>query len=145
MRHKSRFQPYVSPEVHRKVQVYAAARGLTESAVANAALSEYVERDQFERSLVERRLDLVVETNGQVLEQLNALAEAFAVHAKYSFRTAPPPQDPAALQRSDGIYAEFLTTVARRVQAGRNLSRELRRRVTATAAPAIPTKPKGGQ
>jgi predicted transcriptional regulator len=133
------------PEVHRKVRAYAAARGLTESAVANAALAEYVERDQVERSLVERRLDLVGETNGQLRDELNALAQAFAVFAKYCFRTVPPPQDPAALRRAEGMYEQFLTIVGRRLQTGRNLSREVRKRITQTATPDLPVKAKGGQ
>ena len=95
MRHRIRIQPYISPEVHQKVRAYAAARTLTESAVTEAALSEYCERDQIESSLVERRLDAVVHAIAQVQHDVNVVAQALAVFARYSFSDAPiPTPDP---------------------------------------------------
>jgi hypothetical protein len=57
MRRRIRIQPYVSPEIHRKLRAYSAANDLTDSAVAQAALGDFLEPDGVDEGLIMRRLD----------------------------------------------------------------------------------------
>jgi hypothetical protein len=150
MRHRVRIQPYVSREVQRKVRVYAGARGLTESAVAEAALAEYVDRDQAEQALVVRRMDAVGQAVGDIRRDLDVLLQAHRFLVRFAFYVVPEePQDPraraAASNRADALYARFATTIAAELQRGPTLVGDIRGgRAPSTVPPGAP-KPTGGR
>jgi hypothetical protein len=125
MRQKVRIQPYVSRELESKVRAYAATRRLTESAVAEAALSEYVERDQAERTLVVRRLDALTETVTRMQQDLDVLGQVLGLYVRYAFITAPAASTAEARQRAEVIYAEFLLKAAQQLRAGSRLTGEV--------------------
>ena len=43
MRHRIRIQPYISTDLHRKLRAHALAQAVTDSAVTEAALRDYLE------------------------------------------------------------------------------------------------------
>ena len=129
-----RIQPYVSPEVHRKLRTYSATRELTESAVTEAALVEYLERDSVEQALVLRRLDAVTQTVTQLQHDLDVLSQAFGIFAHDSFLNPPPVMTPDAKRRAESDYALFLATIARQLKAGLRFAGEVGRARVDTAA-----------
>jgi hypothetical protein len=122
MRQKVRIQPYVSRELQRKLVAYAQTRRLTESAVAEAALTEYIDRDQIEQALVERRLDALAENVSRLQKDLDVVGQVLGSYARYAFLTAPAATTAAASQRAELVNADFLVSVARQLQAGSRLT-----------------------
>ena len=55
MRHRVRIQPYIPNDLHLKLRAHSMAHTLTDSAVTEAALREYLERDAVDEDLVVRR------------------------------------------------------------------------------------------
>ena len=88
MRHRIRIQPYLSPEVHRKLRAYASNQHVTESAVAEKALAEYLARDQVEEALVVRRMDTLTQSVKDVQREQEVLVQAVVHVAKFLFRIA---------------------------------------------------------
>jgi hypothetical protein len=142
MRNRIRIQPYVSPEVRRKLGAYARNESVTESAVVESALLEFLERDQVESALVLRRLDLVGRAMEELRRDLDVAAQAVAVLARFVFFVVPPEPPPDATLRLDKLYGVFIATLARRLQAGTSLAGEVRRASVATP-PADGTRKEG--
>ena len=125
MRQTVRIQPYVSRETQRKLRVYSKTRRLTESAVTDAALVEYLERDQVEQALVVRRLDGFAETVGQLQHDLDVVGQVLAVYVRYAFLSAPATTTREARHRADVVFADFLATVAAELKAGRRITSQV--------------------
>jgi hypothetical protein len=136
MRHRVRIQPYVSPATHRKLRAYSAAKGLTDSAVAEAALSEYFEHDAFDEPLIVQRLDGVARALAQVQHDLDVISQAFGLFARHAFLETPPTATSEDRRRADGIYRAFLNRISMDMQAGIRFAREVGR---ARSAPSVPT------
>lgn len=89
MRHRDRIQPYITPEVHRKLTAYSVTEELTESAVVEAALQQYLDRDRVQEPLVLRRLDGLAHSVARIEEDLQVLAWAFARRSRSWRRSGP--------------------------------------------------------
>jgi len=145
MRNRLRIQPYVSPEIRRKLAAYSAAQGVTESAVVDAALQEYLESDGVEEALVVRRLDGVGQAVAQVQNELDVLAWAFARFVRFSFLAARPPA-PEAVKQMEALYSAFLTQVSGDTASGVTFAGAVRRAFTAHATrPAALPSDQGGR
>lgn len=125
MRHAIRIQPYLPPDLFRKVRAYAKARSLTVSAVVAAALGEYLERDEVEDALLVRRLDNVGHVVEQLRRDLEALGAGFGRFVRYSFFGAPPKVDDQVLQRAEALYENFLSKVGEQLRAGGTFTRQV--------------------
>jgi len=115
----------VSRETQRKLRVYSKTQRLTESAVADAALVEYLERDQVEQALVVRRLDALAETVGELQHDLDVVGQVLAVYVRYAFLTAPAKTTREERHRADVVFADFLVNVATELKAGRRLTSQV--------------------
>jgi hypothetical protein len=133
MRNRLRIQPYVSPEVRRKLAAYSAAQGVTESAVVDAALREYLQPNGVEEALVVRRLDGVANGVAKVQDELEVLAWGFARFVRFSFLFARAPA-PEAVKQMEALYATFLTSVSGDTTSGVTFSGAVRRALKAQAA-----------
>jgi hypothetical protein len=118
MRHAIRIQPYVARDLFQKLRAYAEARSLTVTAVINAALADYLERDEVEDALIVRRLDDVAHTLGHLTRELETLAVGFGSFAWYSFLRAPAARDTAVVRGAETEYREFLKQVGRQFREG---------------------------
>ena len=144
MRYRVRIQPYVAPEVQRKLRSYAKTRGLTESAVTEAALVEYLDRDQVEQPLVVRRLDTIGGAVDHIKRDLDVTAQALSFLARFAFLFAPDLTSDQALraeakERCDTRYAQLVARVAGDLQAGVTLTGDVRRAVPMPPAAVNPT------
>jgi hypothetical protein len=146
MRYRVRIQPYVSPDVHRKLRAYAAAQGLTDSAVTEAALVEYFARGDVEDGPVSRRLDGIAEAIARLQSDLDILSQAFGIFARYSFVAAQAPKGPTAVRQGEALYTQFLGGVSRQVGAGVRFAGEVRRAgLSQPSPPASSRAPEGGR
>ena len=138
MRHRVRIQPYVSPATHRKLRAYSAAQDLTDSAVAEAALSEFLERDNFDEPLIVRRLDSVVRALAELQNDVDIISKAFGIFARHAFLSAPANTTAEDRRRADGMYGAFLARISAEISAGIRFSGEVGRVRAGT-----PTTPPG--
>jgi hypothetical protein len=125
MRHRVRIQPYVLPETHRKLRAYAAAQNLTDSAVTEAALSEYLERDNFDEPLIVRRLDNVVGALAQLQSDMDVMSKGFGIFARHSFLRAQGGATAEERRRADDIYGAFLARISEEIAAGIRFATEV--------------------
>ncbi len=85
MRHRIRIQPYVPRELQRKVRAWAAAHDVTESAVAEAALTEYLDDGRADEDVLSRRLDLMSQAVARLQNDLDLLSDAFGRYVRHVF------------------------------------------------------------
>jgi hypothetical protein len=121
-RQKERIQHYVSRDLRQKVRASAAAQSTTESAVTEAALHEYFEREGTDKDWLARRLDLLSQTAAQVqggVERANDriqadvdfVLEVLGVFIRYVFMTALAKPGPDQEQRVEASYQAFLRLI----------------------------------
>jgi len=124
MRHRVRRQSYVDRDLDERARAHATAHRVTDSSVTEAALIKYLDAGVDEDLLV-RRLDAVVQAVQHLEHDIEVLAGAFAVFARFSFFSVPrlAPDDH---QRLDSTYKQFLRTVSQRMRAGVRFAREVR-------------------
>jgi hypothetical protein len=142
-RQKERIQHYVSRELRQKIRASAAAQSTTESAVTEAALHEYFDRETTDKDWLVRRLDLlsqsvaqvygsVERTNGRVQADVEFLLDTLGVFIRYMFMTAVAKPGPDQEQRVEASYQAFVRLIRdQNRQSGR-----LRRDVSSVAAAA---------
>jgi hypothetical protein len=145
MRRRTRIQPYVSDDTHRKLRAYAAAQALTESAVAEAAILEFVDHRPVDEDLVLRRLDAVSQSLAHLRNDIDIVSHAVAQIARFVFYTAPATVAPDALRRSEQLYETLLSHVGQRLQVGARLENEVRRAIGKKAGAQAPGTPKDGR
>jgi hypothetical protein len=140
MRNRVRIQPYISPDLRRRLAAYSAAQDVTESAIAEAALVKYLEPDRSDEALIVRRLDSVAQLLGRVEERLEIVAETVGQFILFAFKLAPEKVPASAATRADGLVRNLLVSVARAVGTGTTFLAAVRRARLApqAAAPALP-------
>ena len=85
MRQRVRIQPYISRDLQKRVRAWAAAKNLTESAVAEAALSEYFDDARADDDLISLRLDLVSQAVARLQNDVDVLSDAFGRYVRHVF------------------------------------------------------------
>src|SRR5258708_35118722 len=138
MRHRIRIQPYVTPEIHRKLRAYSAANDVTGSAVAEAALGDFLEPDGVDEALIMRRLDGIAQVLAQLQHDLAVVSQAVGISARESFFAPRPTVTKETRDQADSIYRAFLERISRQLSAGVTLASEVRR------ASASPSQPRSG-
>ena len=122
MRHRVRIQPYISPELCRKLRAYSAARELTDSAVTEAALSEYLGREDVEEALVLRRFDGVTQGIARLQRDVDILSQTFGTFVRFMLFAPPADRSREAGQRAQNLFAQLLAQVSRDIDAGVRLT-----------------------
>ena len=126
MRHRVRIQPYVSPEIHRKLRAHSAANDLTDSAVAEAALADFLEPDGVDEALIMRRLDDVAQVLAQLQHDVAVVSQAVGIFAHQSFLAPRPTITQEATRQADGIYRACLERISAHLSVGVTLAAEVR-------------------
>jgi hypothetical protein len=144
VRHRLRIQPYVTPELRRRVQAAALSDGVTESAVIEAALSEYFAEKKVDDELMLRRLDFLGQSVARLQSDVDVLADAFGRYVRYLFLAAITKTGPDQKQRTEAEYQTFLQGLFDQNCTGTRFTAEVRRaRIRPPAPPSRP--PVGGQ
>ncbi|HEY0870991.1 MAG TPA: hypothetical protein VGD55_11380 [Acidothermaceae bacterium] len=122
MRHRIRIQPYIPPELYRKLRAYSAVHDLTDSAVAEAALSEYLGRDEIEEGLMLRRVTGVDSAITRLQQDVDVLSQTLVALAQYALASAPPVVSPDDARKARRLFAEVLARAAKEMDAGVRLA-----------------------
>lgn len=122
-----RLQPYLLPELAKRLRLRCAANGMTESAGIAAAIEHWVD-DTSDRTLLFRRLDGL----GRAFERLQRdecfHSEAFAVFVRTWFAHTPSlPEDrrSAARASAEGRYRQFVQHVVQEFAGGQRFIDDL--------------------
>lgn len=133
MRTREQIHPFVTPVLRKRLALYAAKRGLTQSAVVETALLEHLDGEVTDRALVMRRLDRLGRSLSGAQRDVECLGEAFAAFIRTWFAHTPRlaedqrgPAEKAARLR----YEQFLDYVAGQVAAGRSFTRTVAAKAT---------------
>jgi hypothetical protein len=120
---------YLPSSLRKRVRVYAAKKGVSESSVTNAALLRYLE-DANDVPLLLRKLERLERKLSGVRSDTDVLSEAFAVFVQVWFAHTPrladsekPAAEHSALQR----FGEFAEHVADKIAVGASFTAGLRR------------------
>jgi hypothetical protein len=145
VRRKGRIQHYVARELCRKIAALAAALGVTESSVTEAALLEYFDRESTDKDWLVRRLDLIAQAFGRiqgsvdhacsrVQSDVDLLLDAVGVFVRYLFLPAIIKPGPDQEQRIESAYQGFLRRVFDQNRESGKFKREVRDAGVDTAA-----------
>jgi hypothetical protein len=137
VRRKGRIQHYLVLELCRKIRATAAALGVTESSVTEAALREYFDREGTDKDWLARRLDLIARSSGQiqgsvdracarVQSDVDLLLDALGVFVRYLFLPAMIKPGPDHEQRIEAAYQGFLRRVFDQNRDSGKFKREVR-------------------
>jgi hypothetical protein len=121
MRTRTRIHPYVAREMSRRLAEYSAAKGLTESAVVEAALDEYLDGGEKDGALILRRLDQLGRAAARQQRDLEVLSEAFAVYVRFWAAYLPTLSQSdldAARREGSQRYERFVEVVSSQLASG---------------------------
>jgi hypothetical protein len=123
---RERIQPYLSAEIHNRFYEYCNAKRQTESAVVEAALTQYLELP--DSLLVMRRLDRLGRSVDRMHRDVELLSQAFSLFLQCWFAhapTLPPNQKDAARRTSASRFQEFMEQLAEQFSNGRRFLDDL--------------------
>jgi hypothetical protein len=155
VRRKDRIQHYIRPDLRQKIRASAAALGVTESSITEAALDEYFDRERTDKDWLLRRFDVTVEAisriqstadeaGARVQSEVDLLSDAFGVFVRRVFLPAVNSPGPDKEQRVEAAYQGFLRLLRDQNRERGKFSREVRGAGSASAGGA-PGPPIGGR
>lgn len=123
---KPRIQPYISPEIHHRLQAMAKRPGLSESAIVDRALAAwFAGEDGNQRdTAINRRLDRLTRQFGRIERDNMVLAETLATFVHYFLTVTPPVpanQVEAARAKGDMRFDLFVRQVAEALRSGQRI------------------------
>jgi inorganic triphosphatase YgiF len=127
---KDRLNLYFDPATTRALDELAARRKVSKSAIAEAAVASFLSPDGADRreAAFSRRLDRLTRQVERLERDQTITVEALGLFIR-AWLTATPALPPSAQQAAQDKgrerYENFLETLARRVQHGRNLAKEV--------------------
>jgi hypothetical protein len=128
MRTRSQIFPWVPPALRKRLRTYAARKGVTESAVVQAALQEHLDSEATDRALILRRLDRAGRAMATFHRDFELLSQAFAVYVQLWFAHTPrvtPDARAAAEQGASRRYRQFLDYVSKQFGEGDRFIRDV--------------------
>ena len=152
---RARLNIFIEPDHAKRLDDFAALRGVSKSAVIAAALASFLVPDSLDQreAVVTKRLDRLSRKFDRLERDQSILIETLALYVRYFLTVSlpiPEGQQEAARAQGRVRYAQFIEQLARHVQRGRSLVREVHEEIepdasggTATADPspdAIPSQ-----
>jgi hypothetical protein len=123
----------VSPELSDRVDAYCAAKGLKESALVKAALTQYLDGTG-DAALVLRRLDRLGRALARVHRDLELVCEGFSVFVRLWLAHTPEvPEEGRRTARmsAESRYKRFVEHVSEQFSGGKRFLDDLPREVVA--------------
>jgi hypothetical protein len=108
VRNRVRIQPYISRDLQRSLRSWAGAQNVTESAVVESALLEYLDDGRADEDLIGRRLDLMSRAVGRLQSDLELIADAIGRYVRHMFIPAVAKSGPEHEQHVETTYQTFL-------------------------------------
>jgi hypothetical protein len=115
-----RIYPRIAPALAQRLAKHAAASGISETSIVEAALEQYLDRTS-DTTLLLRRLDRLGRAQERSQRDQELHAEAFAAFVRMWFAQTPSiPQDArrTALASAEARFRQFLQYVAQQISKG---------------------------
>ena len=127
----ARVWTYLSATLRDRLSSYCAASNLTERAVFEAAIEQYISGTS-DMTLVLRRIERLYRAADRVHEDVELLSAAFAVFVRLWFAHTPSLREevkPAAREDGESRYRQFMDYVVQEFSGGRRFVDDLPREV----------------
>lgn len=130
MSSRTRLNIFIEPDHAKRLEQLAAQKGVSKSAVIVAALASFLSPDagdQREAALA-KRLDRLSSQFDRLERDQSILIETVALYVRYFLTVSvpvPEGQQDAARAQGRARYAQFIEQLARHIQRGRSLVREV--------------------
>ena len=127
---RTRLNIFIEPEHAKRLQQLAAHKGVSKSAVIAAALSSFLSPDAADQreAAIGKRLDRLSRQFDRLVRDQNILIETTALYIRYFLTVSlpvPEGQQDAARAQGRARYTQFVDQLARHIQRGRSLVREV--------------------
>lgn len=127
---RARLNIFIEPEHAKRLDLVAAHKGVSKSAVVAAALASFLSPDGEDQreAAIAKRLDRLSRQFDRLERDQNVLVETVALYVRYFLTVSipvPEGQQEAARAQGRARYAQFIEQLARHIQRGRSLVREV--------------------
>jgi hypothetical protein len=126
-RRRQQVHPYLRRDVYQRLKAYCARRGVTDTAVIETALRQYLDQSS-DPTLIIRRLDRTGRAVDRVRREIDVLSEFVSTWVRVWFAHTPPLPEAArdGAQRSAAKrYEQMLDFVAKRLAGRPRLATDL--------------------
>ncbi|MBD9390693.1 CopG family transcriptional regulator [Acidovorax sp. ACV01] len=140
---RSRLNIFIEPEHAKRLEDLAAHRGVSKSSVIAAALSSFLSPDGGDQreAATAKRLDRLSRQFDRLERDQSILIETVALYLRYYLTVSiPVPEGHQDAARAQGRarYAQFIEQLARHLQRGRSLVREVHEEIEPASASPEP-------
>lgn len=137
---RARLNIFIEPDHAKRLDQVAAHKGVSKSAVIAAALASFLSPDGGDQreAAIAKRLDRLSRQFDRLERDQNVLIETLALYVRYFLTVSlpvPEGQQEAARAQGRARYTQFIEQLARHIQRGRSLVREVHEDIS-PAAPA---------
>lgn len=127
---RARLNIFIEPDHAKRLDQVAAHKGVSKSAVIAAALASFLSPDGGDQreAAIAKRLDRISRQFDRLERDQNVLIETLALYVRYFLTVSlpvPEGQQDAARAQGRVRYTQFIEQLARHVQRGRSLVREV--------------------
>ena len=127
---RARLNIFIEPDHGKRLDEFAALRGVSKSAVIAAALASFLSPDSEDRreAVIAKQMDRLSRQFDRLERDQSILIETLALYVRYFLTVSlpiPEGQQEAARAQGRVRYAQFIEQLARHVQRGRSLVREV--------------------
>ena len=127
---RARLNIFIEPDHAKRLDQVAAHKGVSKSAVVAAALASFLSPDGEDQreAAIAKRLDRLSRQFDRLERDQNVLIETTALYVRYFLTVSipvPEGQQEAARAQGRARYTQFIEQLARHIQRGRSLVREV--------------------
>lgn len=135
---RTRLNVFIEPDHAKRLEQLAAHKGVSKSAVIAAALASFLSPDAADQreAATSKRLDRLSRQFDRLERDQAILIETVALYVRYFLTVSlPVPEGQQEAVRAQGRarYAQFIEQLARQIQRGRSLVREIHGEVSPRA------------
>lgn len=132
---RTRLNIFIEPDHAKRLDQLAAHKGVSKSAVIAAALASFLSPDAADQreAAMGKRLDRLSRQFDRLERDQSILIETVALYIRYFLTVSlpvPDGQQDAARAQGRARYVQFIEQLARHIQRGRSLVREVHEEVT---------------
>lgn len=132
---RTRLNIFIEPDHAKRLDQLAAHKGVSKSTVIAAALASFLSPDAADQreAAMGKRLDRLSRQFDRLERDQGILIETVALYIRYFLTVSlpvPEGQQDAARAQGRARYAQFIEQLARHIQRGRSLVREVHEEVT---------------
>ena len=150
---RTRLNIFIEPDHAKRLDQLAAHKGVSKSAVIAAALASFLSPDAADQreAATGKRLDRLSRQFDRLERDQNILIETVSLYVRYFLTVSvpvPESQQDAVRAQGRARYAQFVAQLARHLQRGRSLVREVHEvacpEAGSVAADGDPARPEDG-